>query len=361
MDNVFQAIKETVFEESQTHYPLPSLCHTAVDLFGKAHLYYRTFKRYTLFQRVQNVRNQGHPAIYGAALHLISDYSTIGSYALKVVLITKCAEDLLHQYQRLYQAYLTLQQTICRHFPVHQRIKWHSSLSQNSLLSPSFQLWWKIEVKGFIQQILKVIECAFYVLKEAFKLSMCLRDIYLLTNGDPETKYEAFTELVVDWERYQKQLQEDQAFVYQELAQKCLLADRILTKLHIDKRTTFIFSRLENGIRVIGQTMENYLPDMQQVGKQTLESVLPIGKVASLQIDLAEGQNFISTLPIGRYPPWGGQAIEIKSIPQKNASIFLTKQEHLPMTENDPFAFTNCISHVFQFAQQVCQTWQEKI
>ncbi|WP_068469085.1 hypothetical protein [Candidatus Protochlamydia phocaeensis] len=357
MDNVFLAIKETVCEDVQTHYPIPAFLHTTADLFGKAHLYYRTAKSYAFFQRAQE-GNAGHPAVYGAALHLISDYTTVGSYALKVALITKCAEDLFHQYHRLYQSYRHLQQTFYCHFPTYHRVNWNQpSISQPTQFSPSFQLWLKVEVMGLMQQTLKVLRCAASVLWEAFKLSMCLRDAYLLANGDPQAKYDAFTELVADWERYQQQLRNDQALLRQEIAKGRLLADRILTKLDTDKTTAFILGQLEAGLTQVEQAIGPQLPAIQQAGRETLDVVLPIGHICSLQVDLSEGTTILSPLPPGRYPPWGGQMIEvIKAQANKSPALPLASQIS-NLTENLPIL--DPLNGLFWLAQKAQHTYQD--
>ncbi|CUI17665.1 hypothetical protein PNK_2061 [Candidatus Protochlamydia naegleriophila] len=314
MDNVFQAIKETTYEEAHHHYPIPYFLEEIVDLFGKVHLYYRAIKNHRLFKQAE-AEGRGHPAVYGAALHLASDYTRLGSYAIKVALVAKCAEDLLHQYQQLHSSYRQLNDFLFQRFPIYHPIQVRPDSQKTPYLSPSFRLFIDIEVMGFLQRLLKVFSCALQVLKEAFQMSMCLRDTYLLANGDPQAKFDACTELIGDWERYLNQLGDNQAWLREEIAKRRKLADRILTKLEARYPTTVILSRLQDAAQQTAQVaIDNWAP-IQQAIFRTVDTILPNGKIAEPRINFGQGLQFIPALPPARYPPWAGQAIHLPSTP----------------------------------------------
>ncbi len=139
----FRAVKETILEEIDPQ-SFPPFLHQTVAIFGKLHLYYRTFKQVRLFNKAAKNPARGHPAIYGAALHLAGDYTSIG-YAVNVALITKCTEDLLREYREVSQAYLHLVDAVRWQYPLYHPVAWRRGDRQTPF-SPSTYLLWQVQL-----------------------------------------------------------------------------------------------------------------------------------------------------------------------------------------------------------------------
>lgn len=304
----FTALRSTIREELQTDHPLPPLLDLTIDLFRKANIYYRTYKFALIHNKASKDPSKGHPAVYGAALHLIGDYTTIGSYAINVALVTKCTQDLLLEYRQLSKSYQKFWHTVQRKYPIYQHVEWkRENKSSYALLSPSLHLKMHIRMMDLTKQIRKITRCALEVLKGMFKLSMSLSDAYLLFNKDPQMRYEACTELVAKWDEYQSQLKEDGKRLAEEIEKGSSLADRILKKMGMKKDTTFIIDELKQTMKVAAEETKEVLDDAYNAAQDAIDAIFVNGKITSLQINLAEGKSAAPALPRGPFPPWGGQ------------------------------------------------------
>ena len=308
----FLAVKETILEELDPQ-AFPPFLHQTVAIFGKLHLYYRTFKQVRLFKKAANDPARGHPAIYGAALHLAGDYTSIG-YAVNVALITKCTEDLLREYRKVSQAYLRLLDAVRWQYPLYHPVEWRRSDPNRQIpISPSIYLLWQVHFMSLARQIQKITQCASLLLWQAFKLSMCLQDAYLLLNGDPQMRFEACTELVGEWELYKNQLQEDQRRLLEEIIKNRQLIDRLLNRMGAPKASQFIIDTLQAIEKPIQQTAAIVGPmeDVYDTGEEVLDVTYAIGKLTPFHIILAEEQVIPFLLPPSRFPPWAGQKVEL--------------------------------------------------
>lgn len=356
--NGFQAICDTIREECNSDL-LPPFLDVSIELFSKAHIYYRIYKQTRMNQNIARDPSQGNPAVYGAALQLASDYTTIGSYAVNIALVTKCTEDLLQEYRRLSEDYQRLRHTIDWQYPLYHSVDWKRKGNSNRLLSPSLSILWQIQIMGRVEQILKIIRCALDVFWQLFKLSMCLCDVYLLLDGDSQTRYTACTELVADWNDYQNQLKEDHKCLVEELEKGCDLADRILTRLGIEKDSDFIIDQLKQEIGKCAQETEQVLENLYDRADETLDTVYIQGVITPLHINLTEGSATAPILPYDRFPPWAGQAIVInpsaKSPPLSvdSATEFVLNLVDLPVLKNP-------IKGILQLAEKINQFYQEQ-
>lgn len=328
--DAFQAVQSVIHEDFGSQ--IPAILDHAVDLIGKAHLYYRTYKQILILDRANRDPAQENPAIYGAALDLLADYTSIGFYAVNVALITKCAEDLLREYRQLKNDYLLFYQAITWQYPIYRSIAWQCGKTEVQF-SPSFHLFWQTQVMGLINQILRITCYALLVLKQTFKLSMVLCDARLLLKHDPQARLEACTELISDWRKYQTQLKEEQRRLLEEIEKGSLLADRILQHMGLTRNSAYIISGLKNRVEVFAQDVKESLDDLYEVGEETVDTFYVKGKITPLHIDLSEGKAAPSPIPRGRFPPWAGQEVKVISPKSDTAALQLKKVFSLTKTE----------------------------
>ncbi len=154
------------------------------------------------------------------------------------------------------------------------------------------------------RQIQKITKCASLLLWQAFKLSMCLQDAYLLLNGDPQMRFEACTELVGEWELYQNQLQEDQKRLLEEITKNRERIDRLLNRMEAPKASQFIIDTLQAIEKPIKQAaaIVGPLDDAYVAGEEALDVAYVKGKLTPFNINLAEGQAIPFILPLSRFP-----------------------------------------------------------
>lgn len=304
--DIFRIVQEVIREEVQVNsYPLPPFLYKAADLFNKAHIYYRMYKHAKIYENAAKNPLNGRPEIYGAALQLLGDYTSIGSYAVTVALVTKCVEDILQEYRQLSEDYQEFQQAISRSYPLYQPLDWKRGKKISQIpVPPSFYLYWQIKVNGRIKQLIKVIQCTFKVFWQTFKLSMCLCDAYLIFNNDPQTRYEACTELMANLNHYWKQLKENQKRLLEEIENGCKLADHILIRLNLKKDSTFIIHQLKGKIE---EFAEKTFKNIYDVTGETLDTFYTKGKIVPLHINFSKNNAKLPLIPLGQFPPWGGQ------------------------------------------------------
>lgn len=306
----FQALRETVLEDVATQ-PIPSFLHTLVSIFEKGHTYNRTFKLLNIFKKADQNPQTGHPAIYGAGLQLAGDYTSLG-YGLNVALLAKCAQDLFNEYSYLSQSYQTFCATIQCHYPLYQPVIWKKAQQEETLIFSPSLLVYQVRMMQSIEQIHKIFQCTLSMLWQAFRLSMALRDAYLVFEGDPLARYEACTELVANWDDYHRQLQDHQEQLAEEIEKGQALADRILTRLNLQSSQSILDS-LKQKIPQHPKA-EAVLQEVIEVANRTIDAFYIPGKVTPLHIDFAEGKDQPPTLAPGRFAPWAGQKIEIKAV-----------------------------------------------
>lgn len=346
--NIFQTLPEILKENANYPQALSPVLNQSIELFTKAHIYYRTFKYEKLMSEPYRLR--AHPAIYGAALHLIGDYTSVGSYAINLALTIKCAQDLLREYETLHENYQELWQAIRWQYPLYEPTKWpREEASPHRNFSPSWSLYFQVQVVEFAQQITRISNYALVVFKQMFHISMCLCDAYLLFNGDSRARYDACTELVGEWERYQTELNENQKRLLEEIEKNQDLADSILSRLGTGKNIHSILNELKKSIAEFVEGKEEILDDFWNALEGTIDSFYIPGKITPLHVELSIGQVPLCNLPYGQFPPWGGQKITlIISKSQNSISENVSPSfNHLKKTQ-EPF-FTNAIKGVMTF------------
>ena len=329
----FQALQLSIQEEFHLHHSLPSFLNQSVELLKRVHIYYRSYQHLKTNGSSSKLPYKKHAAIYGAALHLLGDYTAIGQYALNLALMTKCADDLLHEYKQLDNDYQRLSQSLKWQYPLYQvHREEEGQIPLFKRISPSHHSFWNIQCMGLMRQIKKIIHCVFTVFVQIFKLSMSLCDAYLLCNHDTKTRYEACTELVEKWDEYQKKLKSGQIELAEEIKKGALLADRILKHLGVQHNSASIFHDLTGAVTHISKN-QDILKKVHQGAHRTLDSVYVKGKITPLTINLSGLQHTPSTLPYRRFPPWCGQKVIVKNGSQ-SSSFSTTADQNLMI---DPF------------------------
>lgn len=352
--NTFQALRNSIQEELQADRHLPPFLDEAVELFRKAHMYYRTYRHVQIDQNAYKDPSKGHPAVYGAALQLLGDYTTIGSYAVNIALVTKCAEDILKEYRQLDDDYQRLCEAIDWQYPLYHYVEWKKEEKESQeIISPYLPLMWQTQTMDMIRQILKITRCALDVFWQIFKLSMCLCDAYLLCNDDPQIRYEACTELVAEWDLYQSQLQEDQKRLVEEIERGSELADRILTHLGVQDDSTSIVSQLKEKIEEFAEEAKDTLDDMYNVAEETLDTIYVKGKITPLHINLTAINAAVPKVPYSRFPPWGGREMAISISAPSEHTIAIDSVENFLVDNMDQFFMTDSVKGVLDLAGSV--------
>ncbi len=302
--NLFGVVQKIVQEE----FALPVFVHQTIDLIGKGHLYFRAYKYGKTYEKSSLHPLKEHSAVYGAIFHLLGEMTSIGSYAVTVALITKCAEDLLQGYRNLNEDYQTLYQKIHCQYPIDQPLKWNRKGLQSILFSPSLILVWQVQIIEKSRQILKIARCASRVLWQLFKLSVYVCDARLLLNDDPQTRYMACTELMHDWERYQAQMEENQQRLIEEIQKRSVLADRILYQLGLSRNSAVILIEMRKKFLGFISAKKEIFEDISYAAQETLNTVYIKGKITALSINVRNRKS--NVLPSQPFPHWGGQQIK---------------------------------------------------
>lgn len=332
--NTFQAVNDIIKDEFRTH-PLPFFLEEATGLFQRAHLYYRSFRQVKIHEQAAQNPLQGHATIYGAALHLLSDYSSIGGLAIQIALVTKCTEDLLKEYRCLNENYQMLCDALTVQYPVYQSLNWTEQTPPfGCVVSSSFYLRWKIKMIRFTSRLQRIIQCLGLVFWQCFKTGMVLCDAQLLLTHDSQARFEGCTELVAYWQDYQQQLEDDRDLLLEEIEKGSELFDRILNKLGISMvDSTSALSQLKQEFQELEEPIQEIWDDMSYIAEETLDSIYIPDKITPFHIDLSIGKAQDPALPDGIYPPWGGECIEIE------AKEDLTMDKP-PLTQNQLFSLS---------------------
>lgn len=310
--STYDTVHSIVKEDIAAKHPLPSFLHETVKTFNRSHVYYRAYKMAGIYSKAAKSPAHGHPAAYGAALHLAADLTTIGSYAVNLALVAHIAQRLLVEYRSLSKAYQAYTSAVRWQYPVYPSLQYEKeSKNKQKILSPSLYSTWKIQIVAFFRQIGKVCRCALDVFWQAFKLAMILRDAQLLIEGDTQAHFEACTELVAEWDEFVIQLNEDKQRLLEELEKRGALADRILTKVGAEKNIRFVVDTFKDAFKDLLKP-DGVIDNFIEAGKEGMDILNVPGKANLLAINLDDGNVDPPLLPPSRYPPWGGKQVEVE-------------------------------------------------
>lgn len=335
---VFSALQATILEEARLllppSFPLGSF-QRGLSLFSKPYLYYRSFRFLSFIQQPQDVPTKNAAAIKGAALHLLSDFTTIGNYALQIALIAKCAEDLIQEYRKLGDCYQQLRQTVYWQYPSYEPIK-----KKEISALPPWLILRKKELQSLIGQMRRIIQAVGEILRQGCRLSIRLYEAYLLFNGDQQVQYEGCVELIAEWNRYQDQLQNNYQRLIEELQKGSKLADRIFIRLGKPAKTEEIIEKLRQSFNHIGNISSDWIKDCKQAAVETLDSVYIDGKMTPLHINFQFKPKSPHSLSLS-FPAWAGQQLP-KPPPSSPMSPIFSSTKSNPLSK-----FTTCFKKVF--------------
>lgn len=342
---VYDAIKTTVREDAVQQFDTPSFYYRVSDLFEKFHIFWWSFKQYGFFKRAQNRdSNQGNPLVYGAALHFLSDCSYTIASAVKIAIIAKCADDLFSHYGDVSTAYRNLKGAIRGQYPRYHRINWdnyHKGLLAK--ISPSLSMSMQINFIKFREQTARILRSTSQLFKAIFKLSMCSRDIYLLTKGDSIARFNQCTELFANWEKYQQRLSTNYNLLQSELNSRSHTTDRIMTKAGLPQRSSQFSGLLAGFVTRTAQTIVTIAPQVIETTSRLTQPVFREGKITSIQLNMDEARQPL--IPPGRFPPWIGH-LEVPKPAQPQPvqrnffsfipQFFIPQQQPSPQQQNIP-------------------------
>lgn len=273
------------------------------------HRIYRSIKLgYKANQASQNP-SKGNAVTYGAALHLVADHSSL-KYALSVALAAKCATDLLRETRQVGEKTKELWQTITGQYPVYHPVEWRraeGSWPKRAL--SSFSIATRIKFLRFVDRIRKIKECTAKVIWQSFKLSMCSADAYKILEGEPMARFEGYTELVADWESYEEELTDNKNQLLEVLEKGSSLTDKILKYMDASESTVTIVNNLKKHLGNVSANPDGMLKAVNPL-------IIP-GKITPLGIHLSSGKVGKPALPPERFPPWGGQKVNVIPAPKK--------------------------------------------
>jgi hypothetical protein len=307
---IYQAIQSTVWEEFRLQHPsFPKLGHQALLLFGRAHLYYRSFKWIRWSSQSPPGSAQIHPAIYGAAIQTLADTTNIGNYALNIALIAKCAADLLDDYYRLGQSYQRLRETIRHQYPVYSLVlKSPSTSLQPGVVIPAWLIVQQIRLMQMWRQVCKIMQCVLDVCWQAFQLSVHLQDSYLLFQGDAQTRYEACTEIAADWDRYKNQLGDSQTRLIEEIQKRSHLIDSILSRLGQPTQSAEMIRTLQQRVQTFTNDSRTLITDLTGAATTALRTIYIPGNITSMSLHFTTLSAQNPTLSTQRFPDYGGSS-----------------------------------------------------
>lgn len=322
---ICKAVQEKFQGEFDEDYPEISfspVLYQAVELLSKTRIYYRCWKQVKITQKALTDPSATHPAVYGAALQLVGDYTTIGSYAVSVALVAKCVEDLFFHYQGLSEEYVQLSEKMAWRYPVYHPAPWNlkedvswlsdeekgneeEKRSKFSFCPPSFFALPSFYAVDIVVQVIEIIRLSLRVFARLFILSMSLCDAWLLCQNDPQTRFDACTELISEWDHYYTLLKQDSCFLQEQIEKGSQLADTVLAHMETHYTCRKVLAELGESLKEIAEDIpidkEKGLEILYEAGRATLDTVYVSGKVVAPRVDLSIGAPYTPKIPKTRF------------------------------------------------------------
>lgn len=296
--NDFQTLRQTILEEVYSKYPFFAFLNVTTTLCRKVYVCYHIVKQISTFYKPPELRPKGNAAIYGAALHLFGQVHSVTSYAVKVLLITKCSQDILFQYHQLALSYTQFKQAFKPSYPCYLSTKTKRNFLKTKFFSPSSYLSLQIFFIEKKRKISRLIYCAADIAVQTFKLGMYWQDAALLLADDSHTRYRACSELCLSWGHYQEQLQQNGSYLLKEFAKKSVLTERILQRVASPYTQSAIVGVLQKTCLQMAQQCGDWVGKVQTVAKHMINPPSSKGKKTTRQLP---------PLPRQRFVPWTGQ------------------------------------------------------
>jgi hypothetical protein len=252
---------------------LPEWMLTTIDGFCNFHMVYTCLRRGRIFSKI-DLSHQERAIVFSAGMQFLSNRSEFVKYSVELLLISKCATDLLVHYRSTMKAYEDFRKAWKGQYPIYQSVKVHP-LSHGSIqakvVSPALR---RNSFIGLGRTFLFIkmngkTGCIF--VWECFKSSMCLLDIYLIFNRDCRGRFEACTDLVANCEDYSHELRDNFERLYEKLQKKAVQVDCLLSLAGVDITglstskildqarvfATYEFSVMKNEAAVVGGMIYN--------------------------------------------------------------------------------------------------------
>lgn len=241
--NSYLAVKQYASSE----YEFPSWVDGTIDQLCSLHMYYNAFRQNALFSRSKTY-SEGRAIMLGSAIHFAGDHNKMAGYALDLLLVSKCAIDVLQHYRDLSASYEHLKNDLRGQYPDCQSVDFTAQFLMDHgivFLRPS--LYRQIEFKIIIlfRSIHVIIASTLVFAWHVFKTSMCLRDVFLLLHRDPRARFEACTFLVADCEGYQQKWCRNVKSLMEELKGAAGVIDGIFKSAKLEENSGFISNSLQ--------------------------------------------------------------------------------------------------------------------
>lgn len=312
-----------------SHYPIHPIVKKMSTHMCDLHIYYHAFRQGRVFSKL-DILDQERALFWGASLHTLKNHSDTIHSITALLIINKCAMELLECYRNLYYSSQNLCAIWDEEFTGILHSNYSTSNCYKSLSGFTYQKGKKFltHKAGMIYLLAKNV---FAVLWECFKVSMCLKDIHLIINQDPRANFDACTHLVADCATYNKQLNENLDILYSHLEHHAAKIDRFFKVSKCDMTVGALVKHL--------QGFKEFIAYETQVTAQSFRKTRNLmyhpDVLASFEfsLDFNPSQNTQLFEPV----PWNGERLK-KSTSLKSSSvkrIQLSQLFHLNLFKNN--------------------------
>ncbi|MDP1879388.1 MAG: hypothetical protein Q8K60_00445 [Parachlamydiaceae bacterium] len=314
-------------------FPLiPPLLNNAMDLFCQTHVFYSSFTHANDFYD-NDRENQLEKIFLAAGIQFIGNQFKIVDKSVTVLMITKCALDIMYAYRDLSEKWIDLKNIIQITLPF---IYYASSSDferkeHNSI--PFFEMV-KIAIISRIYRIKVIAVSLFKLLCQLFITSMCLRDIYLVYHQDEHKRFEVLVALISKHTKYTALFNQQLAEFGDEIDDLVVLTSSFLNvfKLNIDKNEVQVIlfnlrSKAKEGVQM-----------MIEEGENSLKSIIDPNVLKAPSVEFMNPNafvNFLSDDSLPSTPEFSGKKVvgisvtcikdvEVKKVEKTKETVTLT-------------------------------------
>lgn len=285
-------IKTVILEEVQFNVPIHASVLKIVDFIENSLLFTfaHTYKLTSYVNLRESIITGG--ALYGGSK--VIKFLGLPDF-LKAAIYIKCGCELLERYIQIHQACETLNAALAFRYPAYQPMNW--DFSRNPI-SPALAIFGET-VKGYVLQAWKITVCFLLVVWEVVKTGAFLRDLSLLTKGDPSVEFYAFTDLAANLDKTGENFGNNIKLAVEYFRSKEVLGNRLLASLGISKCLGVMIDEM------VDKYPHVFVEVKEQVAgfKEDLRVILERG-----ELNVAEGLDRQSSIPEDRFVPYVGQA-----------------------------------------------------
>lgn len=310
--DLYQASMDTIMEKVNGENQIPAPFNFVISNLKTVYIGYRIFKISRVHHRASEKRSEANPVIFGTSMMLLENINFI-KQALTIALVTKCSIDLLMEYEKLGDDSEKFCDALRDNYPSYEHIPWEMNSKKTfDILSPSMYLNYKIFSQKYTRQITKTIRFSLAIFMQFFKIAMCHCDIYFLLSGDRRIRFEAYSEMGVQWETYYNKLQGNTLFLIEEVEKGQPMADAIFRKLGMEIDCAKVLQEIKIKAQIVQES-------------SAFQAVSDTAKITANRFQADKDINFftykledLETRPAPewteyQFPPWGGGQINIKA------------------------------------------------